>query len=153
MTTPTTVSMPTYVSSKPLLWAALLAALASVVGNIIVLLIGQYLFNVSFLMPAPGALEQQPLGIGHVALFSSVPALAAAGLLLILGRYTARPLRMFWIVASIVLLVSFIPDFLLPVDTGTMIGLLVMHVVSAVTIVGVLTNAGAGKEPASKERF
>ena len=141
MTTHITVSAPTYASSKRVWWVALLAAIASAVGNIIVLLMGQYLFNVSFLMPTPGALEQAPLGLGHVALLSSVPAFAAAGLLLLLGRYTARPLRVFWIVAGIVLLVSFIPDFLLPVDTGTRIGLLVMHVVSAVVIVGVMTNA------------
>lgn len=145
MTTHTTISVPNHVSSKRLWWAALLAAIASAAGNIIVLLMGRYLFNVSFLMPTPGSPEQAPLGIGHVALFSSVPAFAAAGLLLVLGRYTARPLRVFWIVAGIVLLVSFIPDFLLPVDTGTMIGLIVMHVVSASVIVGLLTNAVAGK--------
>jgi hypothetical protein len=121
-------------------WGILLAATLSAGANILALLVGRNLFGVSFLMPVFGSENVAPLGLLHVALVSAVPALFAAGLLSILRRFTQRPLRAFWIIAGIVLLVSFLPDLILPVDRGTRIGLMAMHVIAALAIVGVLTG-------------
>lgn len=66
---------------------------------------------------------------------SLIPAFMAAGLLWLLGRFTARPFSTFRIIAVVGLLLSFGPLFTAPMPTGTVISLGLMHVVAAVAIV------------------
>lgn len=123
-------------------WTTLLAALASAVGNIGVLVLGQNLLGISFLMPTrPGSSELVPLELGRVIVFSVVPAIVATGLFVLLSKFTKRPFRLFGLIAIVFLLVSFILDLILPVDGETKIGLMVMHVVSAAAIMGSLMKA------------
>jgi hypothetical protein len=131
---------------KHLWWITLLAAAVSVTGNLSVLMLGKSLFSISFMMPQGfGAAELVPLELSRVIILSVIPAFGAAGLFAILGKFLSRPLRVFWIISIVFLLVSFIPDLILPVDWGTKIGLMVMHVVSAGAIVGFLTTLGRVK--------
>jgi hypothetical protein len=121
-------------------WSVVLAAMLSAGVNILALLAGRHLLGIPFMMPVPGSSSVEPLSVMHVALVSAAPALFAAGLLALLGRLTERPLRALLIISAVVLLASFVPDLIVPVDPATRIGLMVMHVFSALAIVGVLTG-------------
>ena len=69
--------------------------------------------------------------------------LAATGLLAWLAARRADPVRTFVRIAAVVLLLSFIPDYLLPVPDKTLLASSVaafLHVVAAAAIVGVLVG-------------
>jgi hypothetical protein len=69
-------------------------------------------------------------------------AVGAAAIFAFIGRFTRRPIRIFWGVATVGLLLSFLPIALAGV-TGSSAGTLaLMHVVAAVTNVGLLTTLG-----------
>lgn len=108
---------------------ALLAAASAIVNEVI----GQATVMVFDVSP-----EFLPLRLGGAALSTVVPVLAAAVLLLVLRRVAARPERVFWIVSTVVLLVSYVPVVALALDPseipGTtpaaIVSLGVMHVVA-----------------------
>ena len=84
-----------------------------------------------------------PLPLGAVVIFSFVPAILAAGLLAILGRFVSRPIRVFTLVAVLVFLLSLSTPFSIPGAPFAMIlALELMHLVAAVTIVVVLARLG-----------
>jgi len=75
------------------------------------------------------------------ALFTIVPALGATAVLAWLASRRADPIGAFIRIAVVVLLLSFIPDFLLPVPHKTLLASSIaafMHVVAATVIVTVL---------------
>ena len=77
----------------------------------------------------------------RAALFTIIPAFAATGLLAWLAERRAAPVRAFVRIAAAVLLLSFIPDYMLPVPDKTFLASSVaafLHVVAAAAIVGVL---------------
>lgn len=79
----------------------------------------------------------------RAALFTIIPAFAATGLFAWLAARRADPVRAFLRIAAVVLLLSFIPDYLLPVPDKTFLASTVaafLHVVAAVAIVGVLVG-------------
>ena len=126
-------------------WVALVAAGASALGNLLLFFIAAGL-GVSFLMPLePGSSELAPLPAVIVVVASALPAIFATILYALLGKFVRRPILIFWIISAVVLVLSFgLPIFNLPatVDTPTVIALELMHIVSAATIVGVLTGLG-----------
>lgn len=90
----------------------------------------------------------QGFGISSAELDSVVPTLAlsivgALGATLVFAVIASRmprPLRAFRFVALATLVVSFIPDFLIPGATAAgVVTLMLMHVVAAAIIVGLLT--------------
>jgi hypothetical protein len=76
---------------------------------------------------------------------SFVPALGATVVLWILSKFATRPLRIFWIVSLLVLMLSLVPLSPIPVDLPTKLGLGLMHTVAAVAIVGIVTILGREK--------
>ena len=79
----------------------------------------------------------------RAALFTIIPAFAATGLLAWLSGRRADPVRAFVRIAAVVLLLSFIPDYLLPVPDKTLLASTVaafLHVIAAATIAGVLVG-------------
>lgn len=77
------------------------------------------------------------------AIFTLVPALVATALFAWLVGRTARPARTFVIISVVVLLISFIPDYTLPVPHKTLLASSVaafLHVVAAVITVSVLVT-------------
>jgi hypothetical protein len=75
------------------------------------------------------------------ALFTAVPAFLATGLFAWLAARRPDPEGAFVGIAAVVLLVSFIPDYLLPVPDKTFLAstvAAVLHVVAAAVIVSVL---------------
>jgi hypothetical protein len=126
------------VSYRRLLWAAPLAGIVAAACNAVLWLVARAL----------GAMPQDlivndvgPITVGPVMAFSFVPALFAGVLLALLARVTRRPLRVFTVVAAVVLVLSFVTPFSIAgAPLGMVLALEVMHVVAAVVIVVVLTR-------------
>jgi hypothetical protein len=77
----------------------------------------------------------------RAAIFTLVPALGAMSLFAWLVARRSQPVRIFLTIAAIVLLLSFIPDYLLPLPGKTLLASTVaaaLHVVAAIVIAGVL---------------
>ncbi len=128
---------------RRLLWAGPLAAIIAAGANLVVYLVAQGLLGVVLLAPAqPGAAEFVPMPATAVIIMSIIPALGATLLLAILSKVVARPIRTFWIIAAVVLLLSFITPFSLPITWDAIITLELMHVIAALVIVGILTTVG-----------
>jgi hypothetical protein len=128
------------VATPKLWWIALAAGAAAFIGNLIVFFIAQNLLGVSPAVPQfPDNTTLVPLSIGQLLAASIVPALAAAVLLAILGRFVKRPFPLFQIIAAIILLLSFGGPLTLPLGGAEKAVLAVMHLVTAVAIVAIFS--------------
>jgi Family of unknown function (DUF6069) len=128
------------ISYTRLLWAALLAVLLAAVTNAQVYFAASRLGIVSrgVLLPSPMGLS--PLTVGMVVTASVVGAIGAALVFAIIGLLARRPVRLFRIVAAVVLVLSLIPPTTIPsVPLVMRITLGVMHVVTWAVSVGLLT--------------
>jgi hypothetical protein len=122
-----------------LLWASPLAGLAAAAANVVIYLIVSAAGAIPETVLVPGV--NQPITVPPVILNSFVPAILAGVLLALLNRFTRRPIRLFRIIAVVVLLLSFLNPFTIPGAPMAMIlALNFMHVVAAAIIVGVLTT-------------
>ena len=75
------------------------------------------------------------------AIFTLVPAVGATAVLAWLVKRKEKPIRCFIKVSAVVLIISIIPDYILPVPNKTVLASTVtafLHVVAAVMIVGIL---------------
>ena len=75
------------------------------------------------------------------AIFTLVPTVVATALFAWLAGHTARPVRAFIVISVVVLLISFIPDYAVPVPYKTILASTVaafLHVVAAVATVSLL---------------
>jgi len=127
---------------RKLWWVALVAGVSAFVGALIVFGIARA-FNVPLAVFAPPTYEAlSPLEVSFIAQATFPPAIGAAILLLILGRFTRRPILIFQIIAMLFLLLSFGGPLSLPVSGLVKLVLATMHIVVAVTIVGVLSTLG-----------
>lgn len=133
-------SSPARVAGQPSLrqWLILgiTAAAAAIVGVLIV--------QAAALAIWPEAALFRPLeSYARSALFTLAPALIATGLLAWLARRSADPTALFVRISLVALLLSFIPDYILPVPNRTMIAstiAAVLHVVAAAIIVPILVR-------------
>ena len=113
-----------------------LAAVLSASANALVLVIASSLLG-AVVIPPDGTVT-----FGQVVGASVAGAVGAAAIFAIIGRFTRRPIRLFWGVAAVGLLLSFLP-IALAGATGSSAGVLaLMHVVAAATNVGLLTTLG-----------
>ena len=117
----------------------ILGALAAVVATAAVLIVQAIAIAIW-----PDIVLFKPLdSYARAALFTIIPAFAATGLLAWLAARRADPVRTFVPIAAVVLLLSFIPDYLLPVPDKTFLASSVaafLHVVAAAAIVAVLVG-------------
>jgi hypothetical protein len=117
-------------------WAQIgaLAAAASIAAVVIVQALALALW--------PEAARFRPLdSYLRSALFTLVPALGATFVFAQLARRVGSPVPRFVRVAAVVLLVSFIPDYLLPDPNKTLLASSIaafLHLVAGVVTVGVL---------------
>jgi hypothetical protein len=119
-----------------LLRVGALAAVLSASANALVLAIASSHFGV-IEIPPDGTVT-----LGQVVGASVAGTVGAAAIFALAGRFTRRPIRIFWVVAAVGLLLSFVP-IALAGATGSSAGTLaLMHVVAAVTNVGLLTTLG-----------
>lgn len=129
------------VASSRLWRAALIAAIGTAVANLLVFVVAKNVFGLGLAIPLGGAGSPiEPLPAFMVVIATAVPALAAAGLLALLARFTRRPILIFQIIAAVFVLLSLGGPLSLPVDTATKLVLSLMHLAAAAVITGVLTT-------------
>ncbi len=131
------------VTWRRLRWVGPLTIVISLISNLILRSIGIALFHLS---PKFG-----PLGIGPVTFWSVVTGIGAILVFALVGRFTEKPIPPFLILAFIVYLVTFYPDYLVlfsnpPIFPGTnfysVATLLSMHVVEAAITMCLLVTIG-----------
>ena len=79
--------------------------------------------------------------LARSALFTLIPAVAATAIFAWMTTRRPNAVREFTLLAGVLLLLSFIPDYLLPVPNRTLVASTIaaaLHVVAALIIVGVL---------------
>jgi len=129
------------VATHKLWWVALVAGITAFIGNLIVFLVAQNLLGLTIMVTQPpDNATLVPLSVGPLVGAGIVPAIGAAVLLAILGRFVKRPFRTFQIIAAVFLLLSFGGPLNLPIGGVEKAVLAVMHVVTAVSIVAVLSR-------------
>jgi hypothetical protein len=113
-----------------------LATVLSAGANTLVLAIASSLLGAVVILP------DGIVTFGRVVGTSVAGAVGTAAIFAVIGRFTRRPIRIFWGVATVGLLLSFLP-IALAGATGSSAGTLsLMHVVAAITNVGLLTTLG-----------
>jgi len=118
--------------------AALIGGVLSVVGNLVVFFVAGWLGISLQVTAAPGSSTLVPLQIGQVIVASLLPALPAGLLLAALARFMSNPWPVFIGISGVFLVLSFAGPINLPTDPANELVLNLMHVVSAVAIVGAL---------------
>ncbi len=118
--------------------AALIGGVLSAVGNVVVFFVAGWLGVSLQVTAAPGSSTLVPLQMGPVVVASLLPALPAGLLLAVLARLMPSPWTVFMAIAGVFLVVSFMGPVNLPTDPANELVLNLMHVVSAVAIVGAL---------------
>jgi hypothetical protein len=132
----TTISARTNLQIDRGYWvrAGAIAAVASVAAVLLVQAVATALW--------PEIALFKPLdSYARTVLFTLVPAVAATALFAWLARRSKKPIQRFVQISAVVLVLSIIPDFLLPVEHKTFLASSVtafMHVVAAAVIVAVL---------------
>ena len=117
-----------------LLRVGVLAAVLSASANALVLAIATSFFG-AVVIPQDGVVT-----FGQVVGASVAGAVGAAAIFAVIGRFTRCPIRIFWGVAAVGLLLSFIP-IALAGATGSSAGTLaLMHTLAAAINVGLLTR-------------
>jgi hypothetical protein len=116
-----------------LLRVGVLAAVFSASANALVLAVASSLFG-PVVIPPDGAVT-----FGQVVGTSVAGAVGAAVVFAVIDWFTWRPMRVFWGIAAVGLLLSFLPIALAGVTGSSARTLGLMHVVSAATNVGLLT--------------
>jgi hypothetical protein len=132
----TTINMQTNVQLDRGQWFQL--GLIAAVAAVIVVLIIQW---VAIAIWPQIALFKPLDSYARTALFTFVPAVGATAVFAWLARNKANPVPGFLTISVVVLLLSIIPDYLLPVEYKTFLASSVtafLHVAAAAVIVGVL---------------
>ncbi len=117
-----------------LLWLGPLDAVIAAIANVLVRTSSVALFDI---LP-----DFQPLTSGPVVVSSIVGALGATIVFAIVGRFARRPIRLFCIIAVMILLLSFLNPIVALWDAGLQVILTLefMYVVVAAISVGLLTT-------------
>ena len=130
--------------------AALLAALAAAVVNALVYFVASGLGFIPRSVLIPLASGQAPLTVGPVVITSVIGAIGAAIVFALIGLFARRPVRLFRIVAAVVLVLSLVGPATIPgAPVAMMLSMEVMHVVAWAVSVGLLTTLARQAKPAS----
>ena len=120
---------------------ALLAALAAALANALVYFAASGLGTISQSVLLPSPMGLSPLTVGLVVITSVIGAIGASIVFAIIGLLARRPVRLFRIVAAVVLVLSFVMPATVPgVPVAMRLSLAVMHVVAWGVSVGLLTT-------------
>lgn len=125
----------------------LLAAVAAALSNAFVYFAASGLGTISQSVLLPSPLGMSPLTVSLVVITSVIGAVGAAIIFALIGLFARRPVRLFRIVATVVLTLSFVPPATVPdVPVVMRVSLAVMHVVAWGVSVGLLTTLGRRQE-------
>ncbi len=129
------------ISWRRLLPVALLAALLAAVANTLVYFAASGLGFIPQSVLIPTASGESPLTVGMVVITSVVAMVGAAIVFAVIGLFARRPVRLFHIVAIVVLVLSFVAPATIPgAPVAMILSMEVMHMVSWAVIVGLLTT-------------
>ena len=138
------------ISYRRLPVVALLTALATALANALVYFAASGLGTISQSVLLPSPMGFSPLTVSLVATTSVIGAIGASIVFAIIGLLARRPVRLFRIVAAVVLVLSLVPPATVPgVPVAMRLSLAVMHVVAWVVSVGLLTALARQAKPAS----
>ena len=119
----------------------LLATLAAALANALVYFAALGLGTISQSVLLPSPMGESPLTVSLVAITSVVGTVGAAIVFALIGLFARRPLRLFGIIATVVLVLSFVMPSTVPgVPVAMRLSLAVMHVVAWGVSVGLLTT-------------
>jgi hypothetical protein len=133
-------------------WVALLAALTAAVANALVYFAASGLGFIpqSVLVPTPSG--EHPLTVAPVVVSSVVGAIGAAIVFAIIGLFAPRPVRLFCIAATVVLVLSFAtPLTILGAPVAMILSLKVIHMVACVVTVGPSPRWHAKRRPRARK--
>lgn len=124
--------------------AGLIAAILATIANLLVssLIPALFGFALEFAIQGPGS-PVQPLPAFMVLMATIVPTTGAVLLLALLNRLTARPRRIFRIIAVVTLLLSLGGPLTVGAPLSVTLTLVAMHVLTAAIITGVLTRSSS----------
>ena len=124
-----------------LLPAGALALILAAAANAVVYLVASSLGAMPQSVDANG---QGPITLPMVVATSAAGAVAGTLVYAVVGRFVRSPVRVFRLVSTVALVLSFVGPFTIPGAPAAMVGaLLLMHVITAVTVVGLLTTLAA----------
>lgn len=142
-----TMAVATKQVDKSKIWkTGLIAVLASVVANVV----AYFILNAILDLPSPA--EFPPLSVGAIAFLTAVFTFIGVIVFALLVRFTAAPIRNFWIVATIAFLLSIIPNVLsalnpeaapFPFPVSSSLGfwvLIVFHVIAYLVLTFTMTT-------------
>ena len=116
------------ISYRSLTIATLIAAASALLINVLLYFLG----NLFGAFPPLVQVQGQPFTVVPVIVFSFFPVVLAALVFLLLVRFTARPKRVFYIVAAVIFaLMIFAPFTIAGAPTLTAVVLELMHIVVA----------------------
>lgn len=131
----------TGISWTRLLWAAPLAAFAAAVANTLIYFAASALGLISQSVLISTAGGESPLTVGMVAIASIAGAFGAAIVFAVIGIFSRRPVRLFRVVALVVLVLSFATPLTIPgAPVAMILSMEIMHVVAWAVIVSLLTT-------------
>ncbi|HEV2661523.1 MAG TPA: DUF6069 family protein [Ktedonobacteraceae bacterium] len=121
-------------------WIGLLAIVAAVIVNAVIDVVALSIFHVSAAF--------SPLQWLGVALSTAIGVAGAVGVFALVTRFAQRPIRAFWLIATIALLITFVPDIAILLNPSSIVGttplavgaLMTMHLTAAAITVGLLTT-------------
>lgn len=134
-------------NSNPASWSrlwrmGLLAAITAAVANTLLYFIARVLGSMPQSVVVPGPTGSGPLTPTSVIFMSLTAAVVATVLFVLLVRFTARPGRIFAVLAGLVYVGMLFGPLTIPeAPTGMIVALELMHIVTAATIVGLLFRA------------
>ena len=121
--------------------AGALALVLAIAANSVVYLVASSLGAMPQDVDANG---QGPITLPMVVAMSAVGAVVGTLVYAVVGRFARRPVRVFRLVSALALVLSFVGPFTIPGAPAAMVGaLLLMHIIAAVTVVGLLTTLAA----------
>lgn len=123
-----------------LFYTTLLAALMAGLANLLLFYFLE-LLGIQISVPAAqNATNLIPLTVGKVLTASMAPALVAGIIFAIVRKFSARTVRSFFILSIGFLIFSFGAPLELPISNLAKLGLVLMHIVAALFILGTLYN-------------
>ena len=126
------------VDYRRLLWVAPLAAVVAAIVNAIIFALA----DAAGLFPDDVLLTSgQPMGLGPVVSVTIIGVVGAVIVYALIGRFSRRPIRLFTIVAAVVLVLSFASPLSIPgAGAGYIAALELLHITTAAIAVGLLTR-------------
>lgn len=138
------------ISSSSILRAIPVASVVATAANVAFFYLVTRFFGEPLLFPEQSPPpETSPMPVTDVIIFSIIFSIGAGMVFLVIARLRGRPVRLFLVVSTIVLLISFALPLRIPTPPVTITAKLVlvmMHIIGGVAVVGMLIGFSSRSE-------